>query len=488
MSDKAPPPEPGDPAQESNESPGLESSLRRLRSRIAGSTTSDARETKQSEALARGVKGARSLAQSLSYKLGEDPVVVFDSYPRLREQLERGQYLGDESAPFETLWNLPWTSTVTWLLIAGGVAANRGSIDQYGNQHVHGKDHFHTGARWDAVNTDMDSVRGFGHRVAYGHSLASLPDLIASHGAVAVPAHATHLAQDFFSPHGIPLPGGRVAYELLRGNGVRPQQALKVVCTNFSGVLNLATSGIAAYQLFQLAMEYAKQEQLEKLAAEASRALDDCSYARAAKLYDRLVELDPQRVSAHMALSQALMHIPEERLHAHEHACFAVGLLADDPACTIRFAGARVSLRGLAGVQALSTIDAMRGITEDSWRRHTIELADNTVDAFAAAADALATPDIVPDQVVFPPVASAAINRYLAAACIGSCPPMDFREERLARQVEKSTDLLARTCPDQNTKLGDRPQVLAEVWRRELLPSPAATALLRSGDGDSGEA
>jgi hypothetical protein len=65
---------------------------------------------------------------------------------------------------------------------------------------------------------------------------------------------------------------------------------------------------------------------------------------------------------------------------------------------------------------------------------------------------------------------------------------MDFREERFARQVERSTDLLARTYPDKNTKLGDRPQVLAEVWKRELLPSPAATALLGSGVGDSGEA
>jgi succinate dehydrogenase/fumarate reductase flavoprotein subunit len=184
-------------------------------------------------------------------------------------------------------------------------------------------------------------------------------------------------------------------------------------------------------------------------------------------LYDRLIELDPQRPSAHMGLSQALMHIAEERLRAHQHACFAVALLVNEPERVVQFAGAQISLRGLAGVQALSTIDAMEGVTEESWRRHTTKLAEDTVDSFAAAAEGLGTQSVVPGQVVFPPVASAAINRYLAAACIGSCPPMDFREERLSRQVDKAADLLQRTRPDRNLKLGDRPVVLAEVWKRE---------------------
>jgi hypothetical protein len=36
----------------------------------------------------------------MPYLLGEDPVVVFDSYPRLQEQVDRERFLADEAAPF----------------------------------------------------------------------------------------------------------------------------------------------------------------------------------------------------------------------------------------------------------------------------------------------------------------------------------------------------------------------------------------------------
>ena len=127
--------------------------------------------------------------------LGEDYHRIFEENSLVLESLSYSQLLVENKELLSTAFNLPWTTATLWAAASGSaVAFNRpvgralGGLFHYGPGHVQ---------RWSEVNTFMDSVSGSGHRLKYGHSIDSLPDIVEQFGVEGVPAFFCHVLQDF---------------------------------------------------------------------------------------------------------------------------------------------------------------------------------------------------------------------------------------------------------------------------------------------------
>ena len=73
------------------------------------------------------------------------------------------------------------------------------------------------------VDRFMDSVSGVGHRIKHGHDLSYLPEIFNKFGISGVADYFAHIARDFMSPHGVPIP---FAENLKRAFGFNYKQSI----------------------------------------------------------------------------------------------------------------------------------------------------------------------------------------------------------------------------------------------------------------------
>jgi hypothetical protein len=99
---------------------------------------------------------------------------------------------------------------------------------------------------------------------------------------------------------------------------------------------------------------------------------------------------------------------------------------------------AKLSVRGLAGLQALATADVLPAIHPEHWNDHVRDLVNATVFSFTSAASEQAEQagDYVSGFVAARPQFSAAINYYLAAKSACYYPFTEERQEQVMRNAQ----------------------------------------------------
>jgi hypothetical protein len=152
----------------------------------------------------------------------------------------------DESLTRATGIELQWCQSILGVGASLSLVGGSGGIRRYAQSWLHPGDDSHLDAFAD-INAAIDSGGGWAHRLLYGHSLEWLPDLIAKKGWNTLVAYPIHLAQDFTTPHGIPvIPWAGHAYKFLVARGVAPKTALSLLSVNLGGVL-VAAGTVAAF-------------------------------------------------------------------------------------------------------------------------------------------------------------------------------------------------------------------------------------------------
>jgi hypothetical protein len=181
-----------------------------------------------------------------------------------------------------------------------------------------------------------------------------------------------------------------------------------------------------------------------------------------------------------MALGQVYMRRASNRLRSHQTFTDAVTLLADHPDIVVPYNHSKLSIRGLAGIQALATADVLADIHPEHWNDHIRDLVNATVFSFTSAAtkQAKESNDLIPDTAVTPAQFSAAINYYLAAKSACYYPFAEERQEKVLRNIQASLRCLGLMTQYDDERLRKPATTLRQLWAMELLsPDEIETAL-----------
>ena len=181
------------------------------------------------------MQNAETAVGQLQRRLGEDYYAILSQNPLILDTLSREQLLQENEILLQSAFNIPWITSVFWGVNVGAaqilqqdIAKTVGQVFHYGPGHI---------PRWETVNRYMDSVRGSGHRLKFGHSIDHLPEIIDRFGVEGVPAYTMHLLQDFTTIDGIPfVPNAWDAKESLQLLGIKPKTAASLVSLSFTGV------------------------------------------------------------------------------------------------------------------------------------------------------------------------------------------------------------------------------------------------------------
>ena len=411
-------------------------------------------------------------------KLGEDYYAILEENPLVLDTLSRSNLLIENKDLLATAFNIPWMTTLFWSAAAGGVLASQQQIAQVlGDVFHYGPGHI---KRWDAVNKFMDSVSGKGHRLKTGHSFEFLGQVVEKFGIEGVPAFFMHLLQDFTTVDGIPIvPRAWDVKETLQLAGVPKKVATGLVSSSFSSTLGaLAVIGLVS-QLWEFGKATRKKVKTKNYLKTAASAIQNHDYNASVANYQRALEIERSPYIL-MALGQVYMHRASNRLRAHQTFTNAVTLLADHPDAVVPYNHAKLSVRGLAGIQALATADVLAEIHPEHWNDHVRDLVNATVFSFKSAANKQAkqSDDLIPDTAVTPAQFSAAINYYLAAKSACYYPFADERKEKVLRNIQASLHCLGLMAQYDEERLRKPATTLRELWVMELLsPDEIETAL-----------
>ena len=181
-----------------------------------------------------------------------------------------------------------------------------------------------------------------------------------------------------------------------------------------------------------------------------------------------------------MALGQVYMHRASNRLRAHQTFNDAIILLADRPDTVFPYYHSKLSVRGLAGIQALATADVLADIHPEHWNDYIRDLVNATVFSFTSAAtkQAKESDDLLPNAVITPALFSAAINYYLAAKSACYYPFAEERQEKVLRNLQESVRCLGLMAQYDEERLRKPATTLRQLWAMELLsPDEIETAL-----------
>lgn len=165
---------------------------------------------------------------------------------------------------------------------------------------------------------------------------------------------------------------------------------------------------------------------------------------------------------------------------SHQIFTEAVTRLADCPAAAIPYRQAQLSIRGLAGIQALATAEVLADIHAEFWNDHVGELVNGTVYSFSATAahQVSQTTDVVPDALWTPALFSAAINYYLAAKAVGYYPLTTKREHTVTQNIEEALRSLELMAQSDEERLRAPVDTFRQLWGKELLPPDQAETVL----------
>jgi tetratricopeptide (TPR) repeat protein len=234
-------------------------------------------------------------------------------------------------------------------------------------------------SRWmDTVLTQGFSG-GMFHRLAHGHDLGGLLELVRQHNLTGALEWFNHVAlRDFWTPHGVPyLPfGSQSIFDWLVSLGVRKTTAMSLLS------LNAAQAGAAllAYKASRSAVEYVRA-QLRKRKAQRlwdrAQSLEETNdYESADLCYDEALSYAPDSLDALIWVSIRALERAREAENAalwrrHNDRCYqladAVRLRLSAADQVIPFSGGtRISLRGLAATLMAVSWSGGRGDQEDA--------------------------------------------------------------------------------------------------------------------------
>lgn len=108
----------------------------------------------------------------------------------------------------------------------------------------------HHGSSVDAM---MDSVAGMGHRIKHGHDIQGLIDAYQLEGIEGIGLWFDHMAKDFTSPAGIPLPFAEAIYNI---SGMQMDTAIDWLTVNAFDMGSLITQELALKLLKNNPMAY----------------------------------------------------------------------------------------------------------------------------------------------------------------------------------------------------------------------------------------
>ena len=426
---------------------------------------------KFSEQIARmTIEPAQETFGRLQRRFGEDYYVILTENPIMADTLSRSALLYEDQILLHTAFNAHWTTTVFWgsaakvvTRLEHGIGSVAGRWFHYGPGHI---------KQWDEVNKFMDTAIGVGHRLKFGHSIEYLPQIIENFGLEGVPAYFLHLLQDFTTVDGIPIVQN--AWEIkkqLERAGLSPKTATRMVSINFARTLSSITTAIWLYQVWQDAdarFKLSKQSKYENYLKTAQGAAENSDYTAAIINLKRALELErePQTL---MALGHIYMQRETSRLRSHQAFTEAVTMLSTDINTTVYYGGANLSLRGIAGTQALSTADVLSEIHPEHWNDYIQDLVNATVYSFASTAEKQFESSVT-DPLVAPAKFSAAINYYLAAKSACYYPLMQDRQEIVVNNLKQALRSLGLVAQYDEEQLREPISTIQKLWAMELMP------------------
>jgi hypothetical protein len=433
------------------------------------------------ETLRKGAKLGGQLAQNASQatqvavgkiqrNLGEDYYAILEENPLVLDTLSRSDLLVENKDLLSTAFNVPWMTTLFWSAAAGSTIVLQHSIaDVFGHVFHYGPGHI---KRWDEINEFMDHAVGRGHRLRFGHSIEYLPQIVEKYGIEGVPAYFMHLLQDFTTVDGLPIvPHAWKVKDTLQLAGVSKMAATGLVSISFSSVLGALAVITLVSELWKLGDSQIKKIKTQNYLKTAAAAIQNHDYNAAVANYQRALEIER---SPHvlMALGQVYMNRASNRLRAHQTFTDAVTLLADRPDTVVPYSHSKLSMRGLAGIQALATADVLADIHPEHWNDYVRDLVNATVFSFTSAAtkQAKQSDDLIPDSAVTPAQFSASINYYLAAKAACYYPFAEERQEKVLRNIQASLRCLGLMAQYDEERLRKPATALRQLWTMELLP------------------
>lgn len=411
-------------------------------------------------------------------KLGEDYYAILEENPLVLDTLSRSDLLVENNDLLSTAFNVPWMTTLFWSAAAGGaivlqrpIAQVQGKVFHYAPGHI---------KRWDEINKFMDNVVGKGHRLKFGHSIEYLPQIVERFGSEGVPAYFMHLLQDFTTVDGLPVvPRAWDVKDTLQLAGVPKKVATGLVSISFSSTLGALAVIMLVSELWKCSESLIKKIKTQNYLKTADAAIQNHDYNASVANYQRALEIERNPYIL-MALGQVYMHRASNRLRAHQTFTDAVTLLADHPDTVVPYNHSKLSVRGLAGIQALATADVLADIHPEHWNDHVRDLVNATVFSFTSAAtkQEKQSDDLIPDTAVTPAQFSAAINYYLAAKSACYYPFAEERQEKVLRNIQASLRCLGLMAQYDEERLRKPATTLRQLWSMELLsPDEIETAL-----------
>ena len=437
-------------------------------------TVSEAGESTGATAL----ETMRTTVGKAQRKLGEDYYAVLAENPLISDTLSRSDLLVQDRELLSTVFNIPWTTTLLWSAAAGSsvtlqrpIGSTVGKLFHYGPGHV---------KRWDEINKFMDTAAGRGHRLRFGHSLDYLRQIVERYGIEGVPAYFTHLLQDFTTVDGIPIvPNAWDWKQTLQSAGLPRKAAVGLVSISFSSLLAALAVVNLLSELWKFFEAFRKAMKTRNYLNTAAAAIRNRDYIAAVTNYQRALEVERSPFVL-MALGQVYMQRASNRLRAHQSFTEAVTLLASSPGLTVPYGHAGLSVRGLAGIQALATADVLADIHPEHWNDHVRDLVNASVFSFssAAARQARQSDDLIPNAVIPPSQFSAAINYYLAAKSACYYPFAEERQETVQSNVMSALRSLGLMAQYDEDSLRQPANTIRQLWTMELLPPEETEAIL----------
>lgn len=428
-----------------------------------------------SQVVVGGKNAAFKNFERIQNTLGEDYHYILSTNPLVLDTLEKSSLLVDNTELLSTVFNVPWSSAALWTAASGtAVTFQRplgralGGLFHYGPGHV---------KRWAEVNQYMDSVAGSGHRLKFGHSLGDLPDIYDQFGQDGIPAFFCHLIQDFTTVDGLPIfPDAWAVKQSLAASGLAPRTATALVSLSAA---NLLTGLMIATTVWKIWETWERNQRKRKLLSAASSAAANQDYGGAIETYKRVLEIERDSATL-IALGQVYLTRISTRPFAHRAFTDAVQLLGSEPGRTIPYEGAQLSLRGVAGLQALATADVLGDRFPQAWQEQVEDLLNATIHSFSSAAAAFesASTNIVLNPLIRPPLFSAAINRFLAAQVACQYPLLEDRHRIVNTHLVAALQAIGRMAQSDETCFRLPVSQLRELWVRALLPLEEADLFL----------
>jgi DNA/RNA endonuclease G (NUC1) len=257
--------------------------------------------------------------------------------------------------------------------------------------------------------------------------------------------------------------------------------ATGLVSISFSSTLGTLAVITLVSELWKFGEALTKKIKTQNYLKTAATAIQNHDYNASVANYQRALEIERSPYVL-MALGQVYMQRASNRLRAHQTFTDAVTLLADHPDVAVSYNHSKLSVRGLAGIQALATADVLADIHPEHWNDHVRDLVNATVFSFTSAASKQAkqSDDLMPDTAVTPAQFSAAINYYLAAKSACYYPFAEERQEKVLRNIQASLRSLGLMAQYDEERLRTPATTLRQLWTMELLPPDEIETALAS--------